>query len=229
MWGSVAIVVSSVGGPLEIVSWMKGRATLASAEKVASRATNWCACCAATGATSEAVASSALKKRPRPVEGEARLPKTGWAVCSSGRSSAIAALIVGPRPASAVPSSSWLRWIASRTGRWNMFSTWSMSTVGGCAAFSGRVAPCGRVWLALPGTTCRYLRPSADLERTVTRVSAGSGSTLLSSFRLTLAVATPSACCTGSTDCTVPTRIPPTRTSLPLTSELASGTWTEML
>ena len=63
--------------------------------------------------------------------------------------------------------------------------------------------------------------------RTATVVSVGSGSTVLSSFRLAFAVAVPSSCWTGSTDSTVPTRMPPTRTSLPLTSESASGTCTE--
>jgi len=120
-----------------------------------------------------------------------------------------------------------LRWIAFRVCESNMFSTWSMSTVAGRAAASESSPPSGNPLREFPGVICRYLRPRADFVRTATVVSIGSGSTLLSSFRLTLAVAVPSLCCTGCTDSTVPTRMPPTRTSFPFTSESASGTWTE--
>jgi hypothetical protein len=119
--------------------------------------------------------------------------------------------------------------MASRVGSSNMLRTWSMSTVSGLAASSERVLPSGRSELDCPGRTSRYLSPRADLERTDTCVSSGSGLTLSSSFRSTFAVAVPFSCSSGETVSTVPTRMPPTRTSLPFTSESALGTWTEIL
>ena len=75
----------------------------------------------------------------------------------------------------------------------------------------------------------RYLRPSADFDRTITLESLGSGSTVLSSFRSTFAWTAPvCGSCTGSTDSTKPTRTPLIRTSLPGTSVSALGIWTEI-
>ncbi len=51
----------------------------------------------------------------------------------------------------------------------------------------------------------------------------GSGSAFLSRLRLSSAATLPPASCTGTTDLTTPTRAPPIRTSLPLTSALRVG------
>ena len=75
----------SVGGDSEIVSWMNGRATLASAVKVVSRFTNSVGLLSATGATSEAASPSAGKKRASRVCGSDRLAATGSRSLSSGR------------------------------------------------------------------------------------------------------------------------------------------------
>ena len=73
--------------PSEIDSWMNGRATSASAVKVASRAANICAWVSATGATSAAVALSARMNPARLVSGEERLRITGSSTSSTpGRS-----------------------------------------------------------------------------------------------------------------------------------------------
>ena len=76
----------------------------------------------------------------------------------------------------------------------------------------------------------RYLRPSAERDRTTTVESLGRGSAFLSSFMSTLARTAPvSGSWTGSIFSMMPTRTPPIRTSLPLTSVLAFGTWAESL
>ena len=57
-------------------------------------------------------------------------------------------------------------------------------------------------------------------------VSAGSGSIERWSLRLRLAMTVPSGSVWGVICVTVPTRVPPSRTSLPLTSPAALGTRT---
>ncbi len=64
--------------------------------------------------------------------------------------------------------------------------------------FTGsRVWPIGIAWPALivcvevPFSSSRYFSPIADTDWTIARVSAGSGSTLFSSFRLAIAVMRP--------------------------------------
>ena len=69
---------SSVGGVFEIVSWIDGLATLASARNVVSRFTNSCACVLATGATIRAARSSAGKRSRSLVRESARFAATGW-------------------------------------------------------------------------------------------------------------------------------------------------------
>ena len=128
MRGQVLVSVSNVGGVSVIVSWRNGRATLAKAPKVESRLTNSCAWVSATGATSAAVAAAALKKRARPVFGEARLRATGSSRVTSGWSSPSASFRSGPRPASASPKPTRLAWIACRVAGSNVFRTWSIST-----------------------------------------------------------------------------------------------------
>ena len=63
--GRSSIAVSRVSGPLEIVSWMKGRETRAKAAKVRSRATKRVPLISATGATVALRASSARQKPPK--------------------------------------------------------------------------------------------------------------------------------------------------------------------
>ena len=174
---------------------MNGRATPASAPNVVSMATNRFACVSATGATSAAVASRAWKNRPSSVLGEPRLRITGCRWESSGRSSPIPWFRSMPLPATALPNSSRLCWIATRVGVSNMFSTWSNSTGDGWACESGRVAPSAKPWVEWPLWISRYLRPSAERVRTMTLESVGSGLTLASSFRSTFAQVAPGVLC----------------------------------
>ncbi len=62
------------------------------------------------------------------------------------------------------------------------------------------------------------LIPSGERGRTRAVVSRASGSTCLSSFISTIAIALPESLVPGRSRCTKPTRKPPTRTSLPFTS-----------
>jgi hypothetical protein len=72
-----------------------------------------------------------------------------------------------------------------------------------------------------PGVSSTYFRPRADRWRTKIVVSAGSGSTALSSFMLMIATASLSRSAVsrvaGVMSSTRPTRKPPIRTSLPFT------------
>ena len=139
--GNSRVATSSVGGDSEIVCWMKGRATLASAVKVTSMFVNSDACSSATGDTSPAAAPSDLKKRPRCVRGLARFAATGCRSSSSGRKSSIAMFSAGPRPARPLPRPcSELRppW---RVRSSNMLKTSSSSTSFGRALTIGIVAP----------------------------------------------------------------------------------------
>jgi hypothetical protein len=105
-----------------------------------------------------------------------------------------------------------------------MLKNWSMSTGSGVAALTGIVSPAAKPRDDLPGVTWRNLSPSADLGRIVIVESTGSGSTFLSRLSDSSAAILPSPSWTGTTDLTMPTRTPPTRTSLPLTSASALGT-----
>ncbi len=94
------------------------------------------------------------------------------------------------------------------------------------------VEPGAKVSLSLPGTTSTYFRPSAERGRTTNEVSLASGSTVLSSLRSTTATLSwssvlPLVLIRVAPICsTAPTRKPPTRTSLPLTSFAPLGSWT---
>ncbi len=222
--GRSALTASSVGGPLEIVSWMNGRETRAKAAKVRSRATNMLACVSATGATVAESSSSARQNSPNPVLGETRLRSTGWPCSSAWRIEPKAALSCGPRPPKALPNPAWLRLIASRVLSSNMSKNWSMSTGSGRAAESGIVSPAARPREELPGMICRYLRPRGDLGRMMIVESTGIFSALLSRWRSSSAATPPLPICTGLTELTTPIREPPIRTSLPLTSASALGT-----
>ncbi len=83
--------MSSVSGDLEMVSWMKGRATAAKAPKVVSRSTKSWPCCWATGATSAAAPARPRTNPARSVSGEARLRITGSRRSTSGARSPRAA------------------------------------------------------------------------------------------------------------------------------------------
>ena len=86
--------------------------------------------------------------------------------------------------------------------------------------------PASIVLPRLPGLSSRYLRPSGERGRTVTCVSSGSGSSVLSSFSARRATARPRAARPRVISSITPTRLPPIRTSLPATSPAASGTCT---
>ena len=216
---------SSVGGVFEIVSWIDGLATLASARNVVSRFTNSCACVLATGATIRAARSSAGKRSRSLVRESARFAATGWRLPNSVGNSEITAFRSSPRPARPFPKPTRLPRIPSRV-RWSkVFSTSSISTGRGVARVSGIVSPGRYPTDDVPGVSCTYLRPSAERERMRMVLSMGSGWTLLSSFIVRIAIAPPPRCRTGLTESTAPTRWPPIRTSLPGTRFAALGTW----
>ena len=81
-----------------------------------------------------------------------------------------------------------------------------------------------------PGSSSRYLSPSAERALTVTVESSGSGSTSGSSASASSAWSSPvSGSVSGVIDVIWPMRTPPIRTSLPRTSFSAFGTSTAML
>ncbi len=71
-----------------------------------------------------------------------------------------------------------------------MFSTWSRSTVAPVWLI-GTVAPFGQPALRVARGDRQVLEPDRALQPDVKRVSTGSGSTFLSSFRLSTAIGVP--------------------------------------
>ena len=216
----------SVGGPSEIVSWMYGSATSASALNVVSRFAYICPWVSATGATAAALWARPFQKPWRSVFALARLRMTGVRLSSSGLRSRIVKFRSAPREAKPAPKFVRLPWIARRVRSGNMSKNSSSSTGWGSAWRSGIVEFAARSCVDVPRVSWTYFRPSADRGRIFTRVSAGSGLTTVSSFRHSTAMTSPLGCVCGSMQETVPTRVPPTRTSLPFTSPAAFGTST---
>ena len=185
----------------------------------------------ATGRTSADVSPISLKKSFRPVFGLERFCITGVSASKKGEKEWIASLRSAPRPVRASPKPvrvscwSW-RFFAS-----NVFSRSSNST--GLPAFSsGIVEPALKVSFDLPGWISTYFSPSAERGRTISVESVASGSTVLSSFRSR--TATERSLPSGGVlrnrvriVSTMPTRKPPTRTSLPSTRFAPPGTWAE--
>src|SRR6185503_12563297 len=114
--GNVRMAVLSAGGPLEIESWMNGRATSASAEKVVSRFTKRSAWDWATGAVVEAARSSAGNRLFRRLAGFDRFWATGIRLASRTGANWMASLRLWPRPASALPNSVRFVELATRVG-----------------------------------------------------------------------------------------------------------------
>ena len=183
------------------------------------------------GATS---AAAAERPRTKPAEVGVR-PRRGCASpgsrrSTSGRRSPIAAFRATPRPASALPNSVRLTWIAARVGSSKVLKTWSISTGSGVAALSGMVSPGAKPSSESPRWSSRYLRPRADLARTTTVRVDRERVDVLVQLHVDLGVdRAVSSFWTGSTVLTAPTRMPPMRTSLPGTMVLAFGTWAEIL
>ncbi len=95
---------------------------------------------------------------------------------------------------------------------------------------TGISPPALSVLVEVPFSSSRYFSPIADTDSTVAVVSAGSGSTFFSSFRLAIAVTRPvAASCCGVSELTSPTRVPPMRTWLEGCSPAACGSATLML
>ncbi len=95
---------------------------------------------------------------------------------------------------------------------------------------TGIVWPALSVLCELPFSSSRYFRPIVETDWTTALVSAGSGSTLFSSFSSAIAVTRPvlGFWCGVSPD-TSPTRVPAMRTWLDGISPDASGSSTLML
>ena len=146
----------------------------------------------------------------------------------NGSSSRMVVLIAGPRPAIELPKP-WSDVRASaRVSGGNDESTSSSSGAFGDAFLIGIVSPSWKVLLARPGISSTYFRPSAERGRTNSVVSTASGSMLLSSFRSRTAMtrSVPFSWIRALLmSLTMPTRKPPARTSLPLTSLAPFGTW----
>ena len=121
----------------------------------------------------------------------------------------MAAFRAWPRPARAFPNSVRLAWIAARVGSSKVLKTWSISTGSGVAALSGIVEPGSKPSSESPRWISRYLRPSAERERTITVESTGSGSRSWFSSMSTSALTEPSSFWTGSMVVIAPTRMPP--------------------
>ena len=111
-----------------------------------------------------------------------------------------------PRPASPLPKPTRPLRMPSRVLRSKVLSTSSSSTGRGVAWVSDMVSPALNPTLDVPGVSCTYLRPSADLDLTRIVLSMGSGWTLLSSFIVSMAVVVPPGCRTGRIESTAPTR-----------------------
>ncbi len=147
----------------------------------------------------------------------------------SGSSATIASLMLVPRPASASPNSRRLTWFAARVGSSNIEKKSSNSTGLGVAFLSASVPSSGSPLEELPGVSSTYFRPIVERGRTITVESTGSGLTSVSSFTWSLAVTLPSLYACGSILSMIPTRSPPTRTSLPVTRFDAFGSSSQML
>jgi NAD(P)-dependent dehydrogenase (short-subunit alcohol dehydrogenase family) len=94
----------------------------------------------------------------------------------------------------------------------------------GLALRSGTVAPSWKPRLEVPLVISTYFSPSAERGRMSTVESTGSGLTVVSSLSVSSALTEPSSAVTGVMSVTAPTRVPPMRTSLPLTRLAALGT-----
>ena len=182
------------------------------------------ASCGATGASSSTTRVTPRIARRSPVRRSARLPATWSSRSTSSGAEATASLKSAPRPASAGPASLSVRCVAVRVSWSNVLMTWSSSTVSRARA-SGSWPPCPIARPRVPSLSSRYLSPSGDRGRTVTCESSCSGSSVLSSFRVSLAYG-PFAPIWPRIVSIEPTRLPPTRTSLPSTRPTASGTET---
>ena len=86
------------------------------------------------------------------------------------------------------------------------------------------VAPSSNPRLLCPRVICTYLRPSAERGRTMTRRVDRQRLDVVSSLRSSRAATEPFLRTTGVIASTVPTRVPPIRTSLPTTRFAAFGT-----
>jgi hypothetical protein len=150
---------------------------------------------------------------------------TGTRLTSSGLSSSMARLRSAPRPAKPLPNSVRLLCDAARVLSSKVLRNSSISTGCGVALRSGTVAPSSKPVLEVPFVISTYLSPSAERGRMSTVESTGSGLTVVSSLSVSTALTEPSLAVTGVMSVTAPTRVPPMRTSLPLTRLAALGTW----
>ena len=132
-------------------------------------------------------------------------------------------LIDAPRPANASPNSFRFVCEAARVSSSNMFVNSSNSTGAGVAFASGIVSPSAKPSSERPRMISTYLRPSAERGRMRSVESIGSGSTERSILRPSRAMLVPSSRRSTPISSTVPTRVPPIRTSLPRTRFAALG------
>ena len=104
-----------------------------------------------------------------------------------------------------------------------------MMSTGSRVCATGIVSPASSARCEVPFSSSRYFNPIADTDSTIACVSAGSGSTLFSSFRWAIAVTCPLLgfnC--GVSELTIPTRVPAIRTSLAFCRPEVSGNSTLM-
>ena len=170
-----------------------------------------------TGATWAAVRPIWTKNWSSSVESSLSVSITVVRLPKNSGSSPSATLIDWPRPASASPKPVSAARESSRRS-WSKVFRKSSNSTGSPAFASGIVSPGANVDSAAPGVSSTYFRPSAERGRTSTWVSVASGSTTLSrlmSMTATERVSPSSDTVRGVISSTVPTRKPPTRTSLP--------------
>ena len=180
---------------------------------------NSAACVSATGATWDAVCSSARNSCGSCVRGSDRFRITGTRSISSGLSASIARLRSCPRPAKALPNS--FRFDARGDAGLvveRVEDLVDLDRLAGVAWRSGIVAPSSQPLLDVPLVSSTYFSPSAERGRTITVESIGQRLDRGLELQLARRSREPSAWRIGVISSTTPTRVPPRRTSLPLTS-----------
>ena len=217
----------SVGGVSAMVSRSASGSRLIAA-KVSARSLNSCPWTSATGATSAAAAASAGTRLRSSLRGLDRLRMTGSSRAKKGLSAPIVVLMSSPRPANASPNPSRAWRAATRVRGENIDSTSSSSGDSELALRRGTVSPAWNVLLAPAGDHLDVLEPERGAgphaEARVDRQRLDLLVELEVQQRRSSAPCRSPCAARSWMPSTTPTRKPPARTSLPLTSLAALGT-----
>ena len=164
------------------------------------------------------------KKPARSVCGELRLRITGISRSTSGRQVADRRVERQAAAGEGVAELELVQLDSRRVGSWKVLKSWSISTGSGRAGVEpGASRPAGSPSSDCPGSISRNFSPSAERERTMkVDPRAAARRSCRASGRAWRGPCRPLL--DRGDRLTVPTRTPPTRTSLPWTSALAFGT-----